>query len=39
MFSTPMPLRASGRGIERGLEVLALGEKCYEGMGAVEKGV
>ena len=25
--------------LNRGLEVLALGEACFEGMGAVEKGV
>ena len=25
--------------LERGFEVLALGEICFEGMGAVEKGV
>ena len=31
-------LRASGQ-LERGLEVLALGEICFEGMGGVEKGV
>ena len=31
----------SGHGgqLERGLEVLALGEMCFEGVGAVEKGV
>ena len=29
-------LRARGQS-ERGLEVLALGEMCFEGMGAVEK--
>ena len=27
------------RQLKRGLEVLALGEMCFEGMGAVEKGV
>ena len=31
-------LRAWG-GLKRGLEVLAFGEMCFEGMGAVEKGV
>ena len=31
-------LRAWGQ-LKRGFEVLALGEKCFEGMGAVEKGV
>ena len=31
-------LRAWGQ-LKRGLEVLALGEICFEGMGAVEKGV
>ena len=31
-------LRASGE-LKRGLEVLALGEMCFEGMGAIEKGV
>ena len=31
-------LRAWGR-LKRGFEVLALGEICFEGMGAVEKGV
>ena len=31
-------LRAWGE-LERGLEVLAFGEMCFEGMGAVEKGV
>ena len=31
-------LRAWG-GSKRGFEVLALGEMCFEGMGAVEKGV
>ena len=31
-------LRAWGE-LKRGLEVLALGEMCLEGMGAVEKGV
>ena len=25
--------------LNRGFEVLALGEMCFEGMGAVEKGV
>ena len=25
--------------VKRGFEVLALGEMCFEGMGAVEKGV
>ena len=25
--------------LKRGFEVLALGEMCFEGMGAVEKGV
>ena len=25
--------------LKRGLEVLELGEMCFEGMGAVEKGV
>ena len=25
--------------LKRGFEVLALGEICFEGMGAVEKGV
>ena len=27
------------RELKRGLQVLALGEMCFEGMGAVEKGV
>ena len=31
-------LRAWGE-LKRGLEVLALGEMCFKGMGAVEKGV
>ena len=31
-------LRAGGQ-LKRGFEVLALGEICFEGMGAVEKGV
>ena len=31
-------LRSWGQ-LKRGFEVLALGEICYEGMGAVEKGV
>ena len=31
-------LRAWGE-LKRGFEVLALDEKCFEGMGAVEKGV
>ena len=31
-------LRAWGQ-VKRGFEVLALGEMCFEGMGAVEKGV
>ena len=31
-------LRAWGE-LKRGFEVLALGEMCFEGMGAVEKGV
>ena len=31
-------LRARGQ-LKRGFEVLALGEMCFEGMGAVEKGV
>ena len=31
-------LRAWGQ-LKRGLEVLALCEMCFEGMGAVEKGV
>ena len=31
-------LRAWGQ-LKRGLEVLALAEMCFEGMGAVEKGV
>ena len=30
--------RAWGR-LKRGFEVLPLGETCFEGMGAVEKGV
>ena len=30
--------RAWGQ-LKRGYEVLALGEMCFEGMGAVEKGV
>ena len=25
--------------LKRGFEVLAVGEMCFEGMGAVEKGV
>ena len=31
-------LRAWGQ-LKRGFEVLALGEMCFVGMGAVEKGV
>ena len=31
-------LRAWGE-LKRGFEVLALGEMCFESMGAVEKGV
>ena len=31
-------LRVRG-GLKRGFEVLAPGELCFEGMGAVEKGV
>ena len=31
-------LRAWGE-LKSGFEVLALGEMCFEGMGAVEKGV
>ena len=31
-------LRAWGE-LQRGFEVLALGEMCFEGMGVVEKGV
>ena len=31
-------LRAWGE-LKRGFEVLALGAMCFEGMGAVEKGV
>ena len=31
-------LRAWGQ-VKRGFEVLALGEKCFEGMRAVENGV
>ena len=31
-------LRAWGQ-LERGFELLALGEICFEGMGAVKKGV
>ena len=31
-------LRAWGQ-LKRGFEVLALGEMCFEGLGAVEKGV
>ena len=31
-------LRAMGE-LKRGFEVLLLGEICFEGMGAVEKGV
>ena len=31
-------LRAGGE-LQRGCEVLALGEMCCDGMGAVEKGV
>ena len=27
------------RQLKRGFEVLVLGEMCFEGMGAVEKGV
>ena len=34
----PCVLRAWGQ-LKRGFEVLALGEICFEGMGAVEKGV
>ena len=29
--------RAGGE-LKRGFEVLALGEMCFEGMGAIEKG-
>ena len=28
-----------GGRLKRGLEVVAMGEMCFEGMGAVEKGV
>ena len=31
-------LRAWGQ-LKRGFQVLALGEMCFEGMGAIEKGV
>ena len=31
-------LRAWGQ-LKRGFEVLAVGEMCFEGVGAVEKGV
>ena len=31
-------LRSGGQ-LKRGFEVLALGEMCFEGMGAVVKGV
>ena len=31
-------MRARGE-LKRGLEVLALGEMCFQGMGAVETGV
>ena len=31
-------MRAWGQ-LKRGFEVLALGEMCFEGTGAVEKGV
>ena len=31
-------LRAWGQ-LQRGFEVLALGEMCFQGIGAVEKGV
>ena len=31
-------LRAWGQ-LKRGFEVLALGKMCFEGMGAVQKGV
>ena len=31
-------LRAWGQ-LKKGFEVLSLGEMCFEGMGAVEKGV
>ena len=31
-------MRAWGQ-LKRGFEVLAVGEMCFEGMGAVEKGV
>ena len=31
-------LRAWGE-LKRGFELLALGEMCFQGMGAVEKGV
>ena len=31
-------LRAGGQ-LKRGFEVLALGDMCVDGMGAVEKGV
>ena len=27
------------RHLQKGFEVLALGEMCFEGMGAIEKGV
>ena len=29
----------AGRQLKRGLEVVALGEMCFEGMGAGKKGV
>ena len=31
--------RGHGGQLKRGFEVLASGEMCFEGMGAVEKGV
>ena len=34
-----MKLRAWGQQLKRGFEVVAVGEMCIEGMGAVEKGV
>ena len=40
MFALPeFGLRAGGGGQKRGFEVLALCEWCFEGMGALGKGV
>ena len=41
LSSSPIRVNPSfqGKRFKRGFEVLALGELCFEGMGAVEKGV